>query len=313
MQRDADSQLSFISLRCRFPDPTRSPLPADPSPASLPASYQPAGRPAGPAALDYLQCQPPGPLHQLPAGEGLRGPRSLAGCAGGWLNSLQLARLRSSSSLFKRWPRGLGHRLNFCWNVPWVHLWSHCSEVPPSSSGRRQTGGVNSDLRVPPLPSPPDQVSLPKGVLKAKRRQATCHLSERWPLDQKRRFSSDTQGILGEKRPRGAPTSGPQGALERAESNDRDHLPAGGWGTGSGQRLRPSPPCICRAEGASQSGLDPPLRSAHTTVPEIRHARQKCATSLRLNFKQRADSRLAAMVTSGHALLWEPEETGDQG
>ena len=67
-------------------------------------------------------------------------------------------------------------------------------------------------------------------------------------------------------------------------------------GTGSGQRLRPSPPCICRVEGASQSGLDPPLRSAHTTVPEIRHARQKCATSLRLNFKQRADSRLAAMV-----------------
>lgn len=75
-------------------------------------------------------------------------------------------------------------------------------------------------------------------------------------------------------------------------------LPAGGSGAQVMVSVSDSvPPCICRAEGASQSGLDPPLRSAHSTVPEIRHARQKCATSLRLNFRQRADLRLAATVT----------------
>ena len=47
--------------------------------------------------------------------------------------------------------------------VPWVHLRSHCSEAPPASSGRQLTGGVNLGLRVPPLPSPPDWVSLPEG------------------------------------------------------------------------------------------------------------------------------------------------------
>lgn len=75
-------------------------------------------------------------------------------------------------------------------------------------------------------------------------------------------------------------------------------LPAGGSGAQAMVSVSDSvPPCVCRADGASQSGLDPPLRSAHTTVPEIRHARQKCATSLRLNFKQRADLRLAATGT----------------
>ena len=158
---------------------TLASLPADRSPAILLASDQPAGRPAGPAALDYLSCQPPGPVCQLPTSKGPQGARSLEGCAGGRLSSLQLTQLRSSLSLFGRRPRGLELSLNFCWDVPWVHLRSHCSEAPPASSGRQLTGGVNLGLRVPPLPSPPDWVSLPEGVLKAKRRQATCHLSER--------------------------------------------------------------------------------------------------------------------------------------
>ena len=51
-------------------------------------------------------------------------------------------------------------------------------------------------------------------------------------------------------------------------------LPAGGSGAQAMVSVSdPVPPCVCRADGASQSGLDPPLRSAHTTVPEIRHAR----------------------------------------
>ena len=116
---------------------------------------------------------------QAPTSKGPQGARSLEGCAGGRLSSLQLTQLRSSLSLFGRRPRGLELSLNFCWDVPWVHLRSHCSEAPPASSGRQLTGGVNLGLRVPPLPSPPDWVSLPEGVLKAKRRQATCHLSER--------------------------------------------------------------------------------------------------------------------------------------
>lgn len=38
-----------------------------------------------------------------------------------------------------------------------------------------------------------------------------------------------------------------------------------------------------------------PLRSAHTTVPKIRHARGNVCHEL--NFKQRVDLRLAATVT----------------